>query len=38
VIAQSFAKAQAGDLLYKPIEPTGAHFELVLAHPNHPFG
>jgi signal transduction histidine kinase len=34
-IAQSFARAQGGDLIYKPIEPTGARFELVLPYPNH---
>jgi signal transduction histidine kinase len=34
-IAQSFARAQGGDLIYKPIEPTGARFEFVLPYPNH---
>jgi signal transduction histidine kinase len=34
-IAQSYARAQGGDLIYKPIEPTGARFELVLPYPNH---
>src|SRR6266576_954937 len=33
-IAQSFARAQGGDLIYKPIEPTGERFELVLPYPN----
>jgi len=33
-IAQSFARAQGGDLIYKPVEPTGARFELVLPYPN----
>jgi len=33
-IAQSFARAQGGDLIYKPIEPSGACFELVLPYPN----
>jgi signal transduction histidine kinase len=37
-IAQSFARAQGGDLVYKPIEPTGARFELVLPYPNHTSG
>ena len=37
-IAQSFARAQGGDLIYKPIEPTGARFELVLPYPNHASG
>jgi signal transduction histidine kinase len=29
-IAQSFAQAQGGDLIYHPAQPTGARFELVL--------
>jgi signal transduction histidine kinase len=33
-IAQSFARAQGGDLIYKPIQPSGARFELVLPYPN----
>jgi len=37
-IAQSFARAQGGDLIYKAIEPTGARFELVLPYPNHSSG
>ena len=32
-IAQSFARAQGGDLIYKPIQPSGARFELVLPYP-----
>jgi signal transduction histidine kinase len=37
-IAQSFARAQGGDLIYKPIQPSGARFELVLPYPNHQSG
>lgn len=37
-IAQSFARAQGGDLIYKPIQPSGAHFELVLPYPNNELG
>jgi signal transduction histidine kinase len=29
-IAQSYAQAHGGELLYAPAEPTGARFELVL--------
>jgi signal transduction histidine kinase len=32
-IAQSFAHAQGGDLIYSPAEPHGARFELVLPRP-----
>ena len=33
-IAQSFARAHGGDLIYKPVEPNGARFELVLPSSN----
>ncbi len=33
-IAQSFARAQGGDLLYSPASPRGARFELVLPRPS----
>jgi signal transduction histidine kinase len=33
-IAQSFARAHGGDLVYAPVEPAGARFELVLPQPN----
>src|SRR5919206_2070671 len=33
-IAQSFARAHGGDLVYAPVEPGGARFELVLPQPN----
>jgi signal transduction histidine kinase len=29
-IARSYARAHGGDLIYSPVEPTGARFELVL--------
>jgi signal transduction histidine kinase len=29
-IAQSFARAHGGDLIYEPVQPNGARFELVL--------
>ena len=29
-IAQSFARAQGGDLIYRSVQPSGARFELVL--------
>jgi signal transduction histidine kinase len=32
-IAQSFARAHGGDLIYVPVEPGGARFELVLPQP-----
>ena len=32
-IAQSYAHAHGGELLYEPAEPTGARFELVLPRP-----
>lgn len=32
-IAQSFARAQGGDLIYRSVEPSGARFELVLPPP-----
>ena len=33
-IAQSFARAHGGDLVYENVEPSGARFELVLPQPN----
>ena len=33
-IAQSYAHAHGGDLIYRPAEPCGAHFELVLPRGN----
>jgi signal transduction histidine kinase len=33
-IAQSFARAQGGDLIYRSVQPSGARFELVLPPPN----
>jgi signal transduction histidine kinase len=35
-IARSFARAHGGDLLYTPVAPSGARFELVLVAPASP--
>ena len=31
-IARSYANAHSGELVYEPVSPTGARFELVLPH------